>query len=185
MKIRFAVAIASLLLVAACDNGNGGDDAGTGTDSGSTHADAGGGSHDAGHVQDAGGGNDDAGPADSGTTVADAGPADAGNTADATSGTVTLTVQNYLSWCSVGIDGGSANTTAVQTLDVAPGTVVNLMGDKASDTFVWGYWVNTTGDTGSSHDTMMSTTVTVDADMVVQACCPFASAPDTPCPPPT
>ena len=42
--------------------------------------------------------------------------------------------------------------------------------------FVWGYWENTDGHMDGSHDTMMSTTVTVDADTTVHVCCPI---PDT------
>jgi hypothetical protein len=97
---------------------------------------------------------------------------------------VILTVKNYLSWCSVSVDGGPANTTATQMLPFPKDTVVSLSADKASAVFVFGYWVGTTGDTSPSHDTAMMTTVTMDADKTIQACCPFASAPNTPCPAP-
>jgi hypothetical protein len=101
-------------------------------------------------------------------------------------GTVTLKLENYLSWCSVSVNGGTANTTAVQNLSFTKGTTVNLMGDKANATFEWGYWVGTVGDTGASHDTTMGTTVVMSADKTVQACCPFAAGAEAhqPCPAP-
>jgi len=95
----------------------------------------------------------------------------------------TLTLKNYLSWCLVAIDNGGA-TTADQTMTFAPNTTVSLTGDKASAAFVWGYWRGTTGDTGAAHDTSMNSMVVMSQDRVVQACCPFATAPNTPCPAP-
>jgi hypothetical protein len=153
-------------------------------------------------------------PADTGTVITDTGsspvdtgsPAtDTGTAADTTSadttatdgagetstdaatdsGKVTLTVENYLAWCTVSVNGASTSTASVQTIDVTPGTVVNLVGDKANATFVWGYWYGTAGDTTAAHDTAKTTTVTVNANMKIQACCPFATSPTTPCPPPT
>ena len=121
-------------------------------------------------------------PADTGTPVDTGAPVDTG-TPDS-SALVKLTVQNYLAWCSVSVQGGAATTDAVQTLNVSAGTVVNLSGDKASGTFVWGYWVGTAGDTGTAHDTKKVTTVTVTKDTIVQACCPFANDPTTACPAP-
>lgn len=97
---------------------------------------------------------------------------------------VTLTLENYLSCCSVSVQGGIASTTATQMLSFPKDTVVALNGDKANATFVWGYWVGTAGDTGPSHDTTMAASVTMDADKTVQACCPFASSPNDPCPAP-
>ena len=104
--------------------------------------------------------------------------------AGTTSGMVTLTIDNYLSWCSVKVNNGTATTTETTTLMVPSGTTVNLSGDKANATFVWGYWFGTAGDTTAAHDKNMTTTVTVTKDTKVQACCPFASAPTTPCPAP-
>jgi hypothetical protein len=48
-------------------------------------------------------------------------------------------------------------------------------------TFIWGYWTGTDGAT-NGNDTSMHTTVTMDADKSVQACCPFTASPTTPCP---
>ena len=98
--------------------------------------------------------------------------------------TATLTLKNYLSWCSVSVNGGAASTASTRTLPFPKNTVVSLDGDKANSTFVFGYWVGTAGDTGPSHDTAMATTVTMDGNRTAQACCPFASSPNTPCPPP-
>jgi hypothetical protein len=99
----------------------------------------------------------------------------------------TLTIQNYLNWCNV-----TENGTAYDPPNEAPvmtfpsGTVVHLMGATASSaSFLWGYWVGTDGDTTASHDTNMTTTVTMTANKVVQACCPLTSAPTAPCPAPT
>jgi hypothetical protein len=132
---------------------------------------------------------DSGGPLDSGgqdTGAADGATSDASDSGDAASdgGAVTLTVQNYLSWCTVAVNGGGSSTAATQTLNVQPGTVVNVSGDLSSATFVWGYWVGTAGDTTAAHDTSKTTTVTVNANKTIQACCPFAAAPNTPCPPP-
>jgi len=100
--------------------------------------------------------------------------------------TFTLKVEDYLSWCTVSINGGTGSITATQSLTFSPGTVVNLMADKASSTFEWGYWVGTAGDTTSAHDTAMGTTVTMSGDKTVQACCPFSSGASAhqPCPAP-
>jgi hypothetical protein len=101
--------------------------------------------------------------------------------------TFTLTLENYLSWCSVTEAGTSEGTTATVTMSFPAGTVVDLNAMAASNVFVWDYWVGTDGDTTATHDTSMSTTVTMTKDKTVQACCPFAvaagSAP-VPCPAP-
>ena len=115
-------------------------------------------------------------------------PPDCGGTTTsttiATGSTATLTLEDYLSWCSVSVNGGAASRAASQTLTFPMNSVVSLRADKANSTFVFGYWVGTAGDTGPSHDTAMATTVTMDGNKTVQACCPFASSPNTPCPPP-
>jgi hypothetical protein len=113
-----------------------------------------------------------------------AGPGGAGGAA--TSG-FTLTIQNYLSWCNVTENGTAYDPPAQAPAMTFPaGTVVNLMGATANSTnFLWGYWVGTDGDTSASHDTNMTTTVTMTSNKVVQACCPLTSAPTTPCPAPT
>jgi hypothetical protein len=98
---------------------------------------------------------------------------------------VALKLEDYLSWCSVSVNGGTASADATQTLTVPQGTMVPLSASAASSVFVWGYWVGSDGDTSASHDTGQAATVTMDKSKVVQACCPFASDPNTPCPAPT
>jgi hypothetical protein len=98
------------------------------------------------------------------------------------SGAITLTIENYLSWCTVTENGGPL----VGAMTFPAGTVVHLGAVPESSLFIWGYWVGTDGDTGSAHDTNMMTTVTMTASKTVQACCPDAPpSPLAPCPPPT
>jgi hypothetical protein len=124
------------------------------------------------------------GGGDTGTTTTDSGTSS--DTPSEGGGNFTLKVENYLSWCNVGVNGGAAKSDAVQTISVPAGTVVNLHADALNSTFVWGYWRGTAGNTGAAHDKSQTTTVTVDADnKVVQACCPFATDPSTPCGDPT
>jgi hypothetical protein len=96
-----------------------------------------------------------------------------------------LKLEDYLSWCSVSVNGAAASMDATQTLTVSQGAMVPLSASASSSGFVWGYWVGTDGDTSPSHDTGQEATVTMDKSKVVQACCPFASSPTTPCPAPT
>src|SRR6185312_6304970 len=72
---------------------------------------------------------------------------DAGSGSGSGSGAITLTIENYLSWCSVTENGGPL----AATMTFPQGTVVNLAAMPASSFFIWGYWVGTDGDTGSAH----------------------------------
>lgn len=132
------------------------------------------GGFDAGRTTDAG---RDAGMPQEDAGMTDAGPVDAGPPL------VRLTVCNFLSWCAVSVDGAAASTQGTIRVDVPAGTVVSLMGDHdGSGAFVWGYWQNTDGDPGPpDFDVDMAATVTVNDDIFVQACCPFATDPNTPC----
>jgi hypothetical protein len=97
-------------------------------------------------------------------------------TGDAAMGNmVTLKLENYLAWCTVTVNNGTPDSLdSVQMLQFPQGTVVNLHGDtKSAASFFWAYWVGTAGDTTSAHDTAMTTTVTMDANKTVQACCPI------------
>jgi len=111
------------------------------------------------------------------------GAADTLSTADGAN-TFTLTMENYLSWCTVTEQGTNESSTASVTMTFPAGTVVNLTAAALNSTFVWGYWVGTAGDTTSTHDTNMTTTVTMTANKTVQACCPIAGD-SSPCLPPT
>jgi hypothetical protein len=152
------------------------DDSAVAADSGSSDA----GPHDAAAESDSATTMDSNVPLDdAGNEVTDSATAmdaaqDASNTVDA--GIMyTLTINNYLSWCSVKIDTDPARTNATITKMFDAGTVVQLTGDKASNSFKWGFWTNTAGDTTVNRDQQMMTTVTMDSDKTVVACCPFAN----------
>lgn len=92
----------------------------------------------------------------------------------------TLTITNYLSWCSVAVDGNPPSTNGMIILDFPSGAVVPLHGEPASVEFVWGYWTGTDGDV-VNNDPNQDTTVTMNADRNVLACCPFSGGGGT-CP---
>jgi hypothetical protein len=50
-------------------------------------------------------------------------------------GSATLTVKNFLNWCSVEINGGSASTDATVTASVAAGTIATIVATPASSSF--------------------------------------------------
>jgi hypothetical protein len=50
-------------------------------------------------------------------------------------GAQTLTVMNFLNWCSVAINGGPASTGATVTASVAPGTVAMIVAAPSSSSF--------------------------------------------------
>jgi len=131
-------------------------------------------------------------PAADAPVVHDAKPIDATHVfMDAPSNSAPLTVKNYLSWCSIAVNGGTASTGATQTINVMPGSIT-LVAKEASATFEIGptTWHGTAGDTGAGDpgtlagtgaDETSSTTVTVGATAkCVWACCPFANG--TGCP---
>ena len=103
---------------------------------------------------------------------------------DGPPGTQQLTVKNYLSWCSVTVNGGTASTAAVQHVFVQPGAIP-LTATKASTAFEIGpgMWHHTTGDTtGSGEDGTVSNgtssttaTVTSTSGKCVWVCCPFTN----------
>jgi hypothetical protein len=53
----------------------------------------------------------------------------------APSGGATLTVKNFLGWCSVAVNGGAASTGDAIAVSVAPGTVATIVASPASDAF--------------------------------------------------
>lgn len=103
---------------------------------------------------------------------------------DGPPGTQLLTVKNYLSWCSVTVNGGSASSAAQQQVFVQPGQIA-LTATKASAAFEIGprMWHHTDGDTGGSGEDgtqangTSSTTATVISTgaKCVWVCCPFTS----------
>jgi hypothetical protein len=113
-------------------------------------------------------------------------------TLDAPSSSATLTVKNYLSWCSVSVDGNAASTTAVQTEPItATRNDLTLVATAASASFKIDsmMWHHTNGDSGGGEGgtvggggTMSTATVTVTAgtNKCVWVCCPFTNG--TGCP---
>src|SRR6202041_1405821 len=55
--------------------------------------------------------------------------------AAASDGAPTLTVMNFLNWCSVAINGGPASTAATVAASVTPGSVVTIVATPASSSF--------------------------------------------------
>ena len=98
-----------------------------------------------------------------------------------------LTVKNYLQWCSVTVNGGTASTNAMQVVSVNPGTIP-LIAKAASTTFevAGNMWHHTDGDTGGTGETgtvtgtdtaaMSTANVTVSTTAkCVWVCCPFSN----------
>jgi hypothetical protein len=99
---------------------------------------------------------------------------------DAPAGTVALTVKNYLSWCSVKVNGGTASTAASQVVNVTPGTIPLAADALAGFKLDANMWHHTNGDTagtgegGTVTGTTSSTAVTVGTTAkCVWVCCPF------------
>ena len=121
------------------------------------------------HVIDAPPGTPDASMIDA-STMTDAGTPDAGG--------LTLTVKDYLSWCSVSVDGGAGLSTTPQTISVTAGSTASLTAMPLSG-FQLGLWHHTDGDTGSGDPgTLSGTTSTATATIgstskCVWVCCPF------------
>jgi len=126
------------------------------------------------------------------------GTATTGATTTSTGGGTQLTVKNYLSWCNVSVNGGTASSAAVQTVTVPSGTV-NLTATPLT-TPAPGFqlyahtWHHTSGDTGPGEAgtvTGMTSAATVmfPGTKCVWVCCPnagtvTAAAPEGDCPMP-
>jgi len=103
----------------------------------------------------------------------------AATTTTATGGGDTLTVMNYLSWCSVGVNGAAANINATQTVMVASGTAVPLTATGAPGFVLSGtMWHHVDDDTGAgapgtvTGGTTSAEKVTVSGAKCVWVCCP-------------
>ena len=99
---------------------------------------------------------------------------------------VTLTVKNYLSWCSVSVGGGTASTAAVQTKVVPVSTAVPLTASPASAAFELGpnMWHHVDADTGNTGvpgtvsgttSSATKTTPSTPGSACVWVCCPFTN----------
>jgi hypothetical protein len=126
-------------------------------------------------------------PRDARTDAADA-QTGGDATPDAPTGP-SLTLKNYLSWCSVAINGGTPSTTAAQTLPATAGAEATLTATPAAG-FILGanMWHHTDGDTGGGEPGSVSGNISTAARLIqtggncVWVCCPFANPPGSGCP---
>lgn len=129
---------------------------------------------------------------DSGTAGGDGGAAGSSSGSSSDSGgpdggcsgatPVSLTVKNFLMWCSVSVAGGAASSAPVQTMCVAAGTVNLSASANASFELGAAPWHGTSGDhgsgdpgtvTGSGQSAQSATTVSVSGTSAcVAVCCP-------------
>ena len=79
-----------------------------------------------------------------------------------------LTVNDYSDWCTVTVNGAALNVSGSYAFDA--GTVVALDATPHPP-FIWAYWLGTDGASGSGEDYNMATTVTMDENKYVFACC--------------
>lgn len=84
----------------------------------------------------------------------------------------TLTIDNFLSWCSISVGGDVPSIAATISKTFSQGSVVTLQGAPTTG-FVWGYW---TGTDAGGNDTNQTTQVTMSSDRGVFACCPFPTS---------
>ena len=88
--------------------------------------------------------------------------------------TATLTISNYLSWCTVEVGNLAPTGGPTFTISERLGATVFVDANPKAG-FVWGYWTGTDGDTTDAHDENQLTTVTMTSDKSLLACCPFPS----------
>jgi hypothetical protein len=112
------------------------------------------------------------------------------------SGVATLTVMNFLNWCSVEINGGTASTGATVTASVTPGSMATVVATPASSSFQIGTdpWFgvdqNDGGaasgtDVGSGTSETSTATVTIPetgTTQCVSVCCQEPGNSPIPCP---
>jgi hypothetical protein len=111
-------------------------------------------------------------------------------------GGATLTVKNFLSWCSVEINGGTASTNAAVTAGVAPGSMATIVATPASGGFEIGpnpwFGVDDNGggaapgsDVGSGMAETSTAVVTINqagTPQCVSVCCEEPGNAPIPCP---
>jgi hypothetical protein len=112
---------------------------------------------------------------------------------DAGGGESTLTVMNFLSWCSVSVNGGTASTSATVTASVPTGATATIAVMPASSAFEigadpwFGVSENDGGaaagvDMGSGTSETSTATVFVSGDQCVSVCCELPNNSPMPCP---
>ena len=101
---------------------------------------------------------------------------------DGPPGTQPLTVKNYLAWCSVSVNGGSASIAASQQVFVTPGAIPLSATARTGFILDAHMWHHTDGDTGSgeagsANGSASDATVTVvsTSGNCVWVCCPFTN----------
>jgi hypothetical protein len=111
------------------------------------------------------------------------------------SGVQTLTVMNFLSWCSVAVNDGTASTGALVTSSVTPGSVATIVATPASGSFQIGSdpWFGvdqndggaasgTDVGRGTSETSTATVTIGVGATQCVSVCCQEPGNAPIPCP---
>jgi len=89
----------------------------------------------------------------------------------------TLTINDYINWCAVSVNGGDASTMDPQTFQFPPDASVSLHGDTASSqSFYWGYFQSANLVDGGK-DTNMNVTIQMNGNVNVLACCPINNTP--------
>lgn len=121
--------------------------------------------------------------------MADGGASDGGSGNNAT-----LTVMNFLSWCSVTINGGTASTGASVTSSVAVGSTATIVATPAPNSSFqigpdpwFGVTQNDGGaaagtDNGAGATETSTATVVVTGNQCVSVCCQEPNNSPTPCP---
>jgi hypothetical protein len=124
---------------------------------------------------------DDSSTTDSSTTdssITDSSTKDSSTTdaSDAGPTKYTLTINDYLSWCNVSVNGVDAGSSP-GTYQFSPDASVSLHGDTADSlNWYWGYWqAPTLGDGGPN--TNMNVTIQMNGNVTVLACCPDQGTP--------
>jgi hypothetical protein len=95
---------------------------------------------------------------------------------DGGGGALTLTVNNFDTWCTLTV-GGASQTSSLVSYNVDAGAVVGVDA-VANATFTFHYWLGTDGANAgnSGKDPNASTTVTMtNVDKTVLACCDNAT----------
>ncbi len=125
-----------------------------------------------------------------GTTTTTTSSSTTTTTTGCTAPQVALTVKNYLGWCNVTVNGGTASTAATQTVCVTPGAIPVAAVANAGFTLGAKPWHDTTGDvasagdpgvvTGSGQTASDATTVTVVTAKCAWVCCETSGTTDCP-----
>jgi hypothetical protein len=111
-------------------------------------------------------------------------PSEAGMTDAGDAGCVTLNVYNFLSWCSVSVNGGGFSSAASQTVCITPGSIPleakpkNSAFELAPDPWLYisGPGGTDSGEPGAIDGGVSAATVVVGSTPgCVLVCCPFSS----------